>query len=61
MDNLAVSLTGQVEEQEDPTMCLQHCTEAAANYVKLMENQENIGVKAGFLGSIELNNTKEMW
>ena len=36
MDDLAVSLIGQVEEQEDPTMCLQFYTEVNASYVRLL-------------------------
>ena len=61
MDDLAVSLIGRVEELVDPIMCLHHYTEEDANYVKLEENRENIGVKADFLVSIGLINTKERW
>ena len=61
MDDLAVSLIGQVEEQEDPTMCLQFYTEVNASYVRLKEKQESIGVKACFLYFIDVNNIKQRW
>ena len=61
MDGLAVFLIAQVEEQEDLTMFHHHCTEEDANYVKLRENQQSIGVKVDFLVHIEVINMKETW
>ena len=61
MDGLAVCLIGQVVEQVDLTMCRRHCTEADANYVKLKENQQSIGVKAGFLDHTDVTNMMERW
>ena len=61
MDDLAGSLIGQGEEQEDPTMCLQFYTEVNASYVRLKEKQESTGEKAAFLASTDVNNTKQKW
>ena len=61
MDDQAVSLIGQVEEQEDPIMCLHLYTEANANCVKLKVSQQSIGVKAGFLDLTDVTNMRERW
>ena len=61
MDDLAVYLIAQAEEQVDLIMCRRHCTEASVNYVKLKGNQPSIGVKAVFLDHIDVNNMKEKW
>ena len=59
MDGLAVSLTQQVVEEADLTMCLLHCTEVSVSCVKPKEKQENIGAKVDFLVSIDANNIEQ--